>query len=326
MRIASLVIALTTLAALAGLVALLMHLASGADGPNGGITGGRGPANGPRPTLRIGLIPERDIFAQRKRYQALAAYVEQQTGQPVTLVTLNAYESALQECADDQIDACFTGSMLAVLAYEHGTLSIVAKPELEGGVTTYHGVLIVPPDSAIQTPADLKGKRLAMVKLTTAGELFAGDLLVREGLTLGEGPDAVAPVWVGTHDEVIREVLAGRADAGAVKNLRLDAYEAAEGVSLRRLARSGAVPNNALLICHRIPEPLRQHVRRALLTMHEREAGRAALEAFGATRFVPCANGEYAAVYDMLERLGPAWQRANLPNGLIPLPIHRPQE
>ena len=62
-------------------------------------------------------------------------------------------------------------------------------------------------------------------------------------------PNAFKPLWVGTHDDVVSEVMAGRADGGAVKNLRLDVLlKEHPDWKIRRLAEGKEVPNNALLV------------------------------------------------------------------------------
>jgi ABC-type phosphate/phosphonate transport system substrate-binding protein len=127
---------------------------------------------GQGPALRVGLIPERDIFAQRARYRALADYLAERLNRPVELVTNNTYEGVLDDFAADRVDAAFLGSFVAVLAMDRHDVRVVLKPELPGGVTTYRGVILVRPDSAIESIDDLGGCSMAMVKATTAGDLF----------------------------------------------------------------------------------------------------------------------------------------------------------
>jgi ABC-type phosphate/phosphonate transport system substrate-binding protein len=115
--------------------------------------------------------------------------------------------------------------------------------------------------------------------------------------------------WVGTHDTVVSEVAEGRVAAGAAKDLRIEAYEAAHPeVAFRRLATSEPVPNNALVIAPRLAEDIRAQVVAILLAMHEDEEGRSVLATFGAERFVPCAAGEYASVRAMMAAATTVWE------------------
>jgi len=256
--------------------------------------------------LRIGLIPERNIFEQRRRYRALADYLVSRLNAPVELVTESSYLGMLADFEDDRVDVAFLGSLVATMAMRQHDARVVLKPELAGSVTTYHGVLFVRGDSSIQTIEDLAGQSIAMVKATTAADLFPTWTLSRHGMLDGAEPPVVR--WVGTHDDAVREVMAGRVDAGAAKNLRLDDYLAEHPeASVRRLEQGPEVPNNALIVSARLDPALVDQLVEILSTMHESEEGRATLEAFGARRFVPCSAEEYRAIDEMTQDLGDLW-------------------
>ncbi len=263
--------------------------------------------------LYLGLIPERDIFAQRQRYRALADYLADALDRPVELVTSNTYHGALNDMARGRIDGAFMGSMVATLTLDQLQARVLVKPQTADGVTTYRGVIFVRDDSPIQTLDDLAGRSIAMVRTTTAGHLFPIYALARGGMLAGD--DAVVMRWVGTHDQAIEEVFSGRVDAGAAKDLRIDAFESRHtGSRFRRLVSSEAVPNNALIVRRDLDDSQTEQLLRALLRMHEEEAGRQALSMFGAERFVPCGTDEYDAVHDMSGQLGEGWGRLGSPD------------
>jgi len=266
-----------------------------------------GPATNATP-LRLALIPERNIFAQRQRYQSLADDLAEHLNRPVELVSLNTYQSVLDEFAQKHIEGAFVGSMLAVLAYERLGTVVLAKPAHPDGVSTYAGVIIVRDDSPISDIAGLAGRSIALVRTTTAGNLFPIYLFHRNDMLT----DVKRPIfrWVGTHDDVINEVIAGTVDAGAVKNLRLDAYltEHPE-VRIRRLATSDQVPDNGLIVSGDMPADQMRALRETLLKMDQDERGRAALKAFGSKGFAPCRIEDYQAVYRMVDEIGSAWDQ-----------------
>jgi phosphonate transport system substrate-binding protein len=275
--------------------------------PRSGPPEGEVPARALRePALRIGLIPERNIFAQRARYRALADYLAEHLDRPVELVTNNTYEGVLDDFASDRVDAAFLGSLVAVLAMDRHDARVVLKPELPGGVTTYRGVILVRPDSAIESVDDLGGRSIAMVKATMAGDLFPVFEMSRRGLLSSPTPPDM--VWVGTHDAVMQEVMAGRVEAGAAKDLRLLAYEAEQSDRpFRRLAISDPVPNNALMLRKATADELGPQLVEIMLRMDADPAGRQTLAEFGAVRFVPCVAEEYEAIYQMVDVLGERW-------------------
>ncbi len=261
--------------------------------------------------LRIGIIPERDIFEQRKRYLALADELAVELDRPVELVTCSSYQGVLQDLAEKHVDAAFLGSLVAVMAVDRLGCRILVKPQGVDGHTTYRGTIFVRDDSPIRRIEELSGRSLAMVRTTLGGHLYPMVRLFQAGLT--DSPQSPRLVWCGTHDEAIEQVISGKADAGAAKDIRLEAIERQHpGVKLRRLCTGSAVPENALAVDASMSRQLQDQLGKALLTMHDSPAGRAALERFGAARFQPCRIEEYDAVFDLVDAVRDRWQRLNL--------------
>jgi phosphonate transport system substrate-binding protein len=317
-------------AVLAVAVAVLLWLGSRPTGPgvaNQGLDSNPDAAPAPgaalaETPLRLGLVPERDIFAQHRRYRALADWLEPRLRRRVELATLNTYQGVLADLAEQRVEGAFVGSLLAVLARDRHGVRLVAKPETEDGITTYQGVLFVTAASPVTRVEQLAGRPVAMVRATTAGDLFPIHLFDRHGLLDGANPPAIR--WVGTHDQVVEAVLAGRVDAGAAKDLRLEASLAQRpGAQIRRLAVSEPVPTNALVLRSDVAPVFAEALKQALLAMHEQPAGQAALKAFGARRFVPCDPAEYRAIYEMVEALGPQWPKLEIEGPPPTLAAHR---
>ena len=314
MRIARMRISVTVLSIslLALLISMLVWLSQEPQAENGSDTTFKDQEVTDGVPLRLGIIPERSIFEQRRRYRVLANYLSAELGRPVELVTSNTYHGALNDMAAGQTDAAFMGSLVAALTLEQLHAQVLVKPQTTDGVSTYHGVIFVRDDSPIKSMDDLAGRSIAMVRTTTAGHLFP--IYALSELNLLTGENAVKIRWVGTHDQVIHEVQDGHVDAGAAKDLRIDAYEKSDPTTgYRRLSTSEPVPNNALLVSPELDEAFVQQLRQVLLDMDKHEAGRQVLSDFGAAGFLPCEREEYQAVYDMTEELGPGWGMIGLP-------------
>jgi phosphonate transport system substrate-binding protein len=261
--------------------------------------------------IRLGVVPERDLFAQQKRNKALADYLADRIGRPVILVTARSYQQILEDFETGEVDAAFLGSLLTVLALERADCRVLVRPELPDGSTTYRGVILVREDSPIRTVQDLANRRIMLVRMTTAGHLFPMSLLHEHGLQ--DPPKKPALIWVGTHDEVIEQLTAGTADAGAMKDQRLDAYLASHpDARVRRLATSEAVPENALVIRHQVGDEMARRIAEVLLAMPNSAEGREALAEFEVSRFVPCDTSDYASLYDMIDQVRDEWTALEL--------------
>lgn len=258
--------------------------------------------------IRIGLIPERDIFALRKRHQILADYIAGQLGRPVELVTGNSYETVLKDFAEKRIEAAILGSLVTVLCVDRLDARVIAKTELPGGVSTYHGVICVPAESSITSVEQLAGASITLVRTTTGGNLFP----IHELLRLGLMHERNAPrfVWVGTHDEAVDAMMKGLTTAAGAKNLRVSAWlRDHPGRDIRILAQSGEVPENALVVRGDVADTLGAELSRIVMNMDKTDAGRAVLRDYGATRFLPCAIADYKVIYDLVADLGDQWRQ-----------------
>jgi len=270
------------------------------------------------------VVPERDIFVQHKRYQALADYLSAKLGQPVQIAMLNTYQAVLLDLGEKKIDGAFVGSLVAVLAMDRLDARVLVRGDGMGR-DTYCGVLIVPEDSPIRSVADLGGKSVGMVRTTTAGHLFPLWLLTREGLLLTVHTSPAHTVWVGTHDDLVAAVMSGQVDAGAVKDRRLEACLAEHpGWKVRRLAQSASVPEITLVLRADVAPVWGPRLSDTLLRMHEDERGRQTLRELGSSRYIVTLPHEYAAIYDMVDQLGQDWSLMGISGPALRRPSTRP--
>jgi len=260
-----------------------------------------------RQELVIGLLPERNIFRQLERYEPLAAYLSARSGTKIRLTILARYGNIVSNFKSAGLDGAFFGSFTYALAHRRLDVDVIARPLMQNGRSTYFGVILVRRDSGIHDAEGLRGKRFAFVdQATTAGYLLPLDFLAQHGVKdyrtfLGE------TYFTGTHEDVVRDVLDGRADAGAAKSSVLErmAGEDPRVISdLTFLARSPDVPENALALRRDLAPELRTRLRDVLLGMHEDPDGRLALEHLGAVRFIETRDEDYEPVYRLASEAG----------------------
>ncbi len=283
-------------------------------------------------TLVIATIPERSVLRQEERYRPLIHYLYRRLGSQVRirLKHLPSYEQVVEEFMAGKVNAAFFGSLTYALAQTKVGVTAIARPE-KNGVSQYRGLIFTRKDSGIKSWKDLKGRSLAMIEATTAGEIFPKLYLKKYGVDnleafLGD------IVYVGSHDDAILKVLNGEVDAAAAKDLIF--YKLAQEIprlkeEISILATGFPAPENALTIrkdidikcykCHALRtgqqsegkifhrgrwDGLENSLRRALLDLNDTEEGRAVLEQFGADRFVKTTDEDYRELYESLKKLG----------------------
>jgi phosphonate transport system substrate-binding protein len=261
----------------------------------------------PARTLRIGLIPEENIFSQKKRYEPLSEYLSNRVGAKVLLKVLSRYGNIIDNFVSNDLDAAFFGSFTGALALRKLGVEAVARPEWADGTSTYHGLLFVRKESGIRNGADMKGKRFVFVdKATTAGFLLPLHYFQSQGID-DYRTWFQESYYAGTHEGAIYDVLEKRADIGAAKNTVFDRLAAADprvSDELMVLARSPDVPANALFVRKNLDERLKMRLKETLLAMDRDEDGKEVLQGLGARRFIETTEEDYAVVFDFAENVG----------------------
>jgi len=258
-------------------------------------------------TFVIGLSPERNIFRQVERYTPLTDYLSAKCGLDVKPKAFTQYKDIIDGFARPGLDGAFLGSFACALAHRKFGAEPVARVEGLDGSSLHHGLLFVRQDSGIKTAKDMKGKRLAFVdSQTVAGYLLPLVYLRSHGIKnykafFGE------TYFAGTHEDVIYDVLEGKADIGAVKSSVY--HELADQDSriqwkLKILSRSPDVPETTFVLRRDLVPSVRTSIGDALLTMHDDPKGREVLKVFGARKFVAASNEEYQPVIDYARQLG----------------------
>jgi phosphonate transport system substrate-binding protein len=263
--------------------------------------------SGPRPALRIGLIPERNIFSQKKRYEPIAEYLSERLDVDVQLVVLSRYGNIIDNFVSNRLDGAFFGSFTGALAHRKLRVEALARPELSDGTSTYHGLLLVRKDSGIASVEDMKGKRFAFVdKATTAGYLLPLYYFKTHGVD-DLSTWLKETYFAGTHEGVIHDVLERKADIGAAKNTMFSVLAKNDpriSEELSILTRSPDVPENALCVRADLDESLKNGLRIALLSMDQDETGKEILESFGAARFIDTTEDDYTVVFEYADTIG----------------------
>lgn len=257
------------------------------------------PKKPPAAKVRIGLLPEQNLFRQLERYEPLVGYLSRQTGAKIELKILPRYGNIIDNFHSSGLDGAFFGSFTYAIAHAKMGVEVIARPVGLDNTSTYHGLIFVRKDSGIRSALDMKGKRFAFVdKATTAGYLLPLDYFYENAI-----PDfrrhLKESYFTGTHEDAIRDVLDKKADIGAAKNTVFQRLAGEDPRILRELvvlARSPDVPENGLALRRDIDPSLRDRLKETLLRMHLDPDGKKVLEAFGAQKFIETLDRDYDPV------------------------------
>ncbi len=264
-------------------------------------------SQGERPSITIGLIPERNIFTQLDRYEPLASYLSKRIGADIKLKVLTRYGNIIDNFVSAGLDGAFFGSFSYTLAHAKLDLEPIARPESTDGISTYYGLIMVRKDGGIKTVKDMKGKIFAFVdRATTAGYLLPLAYFKENSIDdyqkfLGE------TYFAGTHEAAIYDVLNKKADICAAKDTvftRLAAKDQRLTTELVLLARSPDVPENGLAIKKDLNGTIKDELKKTLLNMDKDTEGVNVLRRFGARKFIETTDDDYGSVYKYVKQIG----------------------
>jgi phosphate/phosphite/phosphonate ABC transporter binding protein len=258
----------------------------------------------------IAVVPELGAIEQEMRYSGIARIIAEEMGVKTQLKHMESYGRIIREFEEGRIDAAFVGSLIYGQLHERLGVIPLARPEF-GKISYYHGIVIVRAGSGIEKFIDLRGKSFAYVPNTSAGELFSRVLLQKNGKA-GEQSFFSRVVRVSTHADAVNLVAEGKVDGAVVKDLVLNRMIRERGKNgpgalkdkIRVLEASPSFPENALVVSPSIDPKQRAQLRDILLACDRKEAGKAALKALGADRFIPTVHEDYSKMYGMAQESG----------------------
>jgi phosphonate transport system substrate-binding protein len=155
-------------------------------------------------------------------FKPLADFLSRRIGQPIEIRVGESYESHLNAIIKGQLDLAYIGPALLVqLKDQSVALHMLAKLQVNGR-STFSGKIFTREGSDIKNLQDLKGRHFAFGSASsTMSYLVPRQMLFEAGIDVN---DFASYHFYNSHDNVALAVLAGDADAGAVKEAVYDKY------------------------------------------------------------------------------------------------------
>ena len=254
--------------------------------------------------LKIGLVPEQDIFTQKKRYEPLLAQLAEKIGVPIEIKILPSYSHVLDQFREFDLDGAFFGSYTGTMAISQLGVEPLVRPQFTDDNATSYAIVFTKKGAAgIRTARDMRGKRLVLVdKESSTGYLLPMAYL--RSLGIGDTDDWFGSVFFsGTHADAVRDVLNGYADIGAVSStifFMLAETDPRVLNELTVLATSIQIPSNPFAVRDGLPGDLKQTLRQQLLALHQSAAGRVILDDLKVKQFTEATKEDYQPLLELI--------------------------
>jgi phosphonate transport system substrate-binding protein len=256
----------------------------------------------PRP-LRVAMSAAFVSEAGVPVYGEIVDYLAQKSGAPLELITGLGYSTITQMLEVGAVEYGFICGYPYVLAHDQPTpkVELVAAPVMKDPRylhrPVYFSDLIVQKDSPIKSIQELHGRTYVYNEETSnSGYNMPRAYLVQLGLTKGHFGKVLRS---GSHEESIRMVAAGLADASFVDSLVLD-YDRVRGLGhaadVRVIHSLGPVATVPLVVSSAAPASARGLLKSRILAMHKDAEGRKILDNALVERFADVADSDYDGI------------------------------
>src|SRR5262249_42710195 len=168
-------------------------------------------------TIIFSYTPVEDPAVYAKTWDGFIKYMEEKTGKKVVFFPVQSNAAQIEAMRSGRLHVAGfnTGSVpIAVNCAGFVPFAIMGTPNGQFG---YEMEIIVPADSPIKTPADLKGKKIAFTSPTSNSGFKAPSAILAADFNLVAEHD-FTPVFSGKHDNSVIGVANKDYDAAAIAN------------------------------------------------------------------------------------------------------------
>lgn len=239
-----------------------------------------------------------------KQYLPLLDYLSRQTGYRFSLYFTENAGDLLKELISGKLQFAAIGAGTYLTAQSGAAIIPLVQGVNAKGEPGYRSILIVAPESRLQSLQDLKGKRVAFGSPTsTQGHWIPRIMLDEAGIALD---DLEEYVYTRSHRTCAEAVIAGKADACGMQDTL--ANRLIKSGSVRALATSAVYPSSGIFSTAAVPVEVRQQVLSALVDFDPQGRDRDGLYHWDRTEmaggFTPASADTYADLRSKSERLG----------------------
>lgn len=255
---------------------------------------GAAPDSDARPqVLTVGVVPQFDLRRIHAVWRPILDELEKRTGLEFALRGAATFSAFERDLAMNEFDLAYINPYEVVAVCEEQGYQPLVRDQQD-----LYGILVVARNSPIHSVHELKGQTVAF----PAPNALGATLMVRAELFDRHGIEVI-PRYVSSHSSVYLNVALEENVAGGGVQKTLQQQKDELQNALRILYKTRSVPAHPLVVHPRVPAPLQEKIRDALLAMWQDPASQALLSRVPYSELRPARIEEYHPLAEMgLER------------------------
>jgi phosphonate transport system substrate-binding protein len=219
-------------------------------------------------TLIFAYTPTEDPAVYQKAWDGFIKHMEKLTGKRVVFFPVQSNAAQYEAMRSGRLHVAGVnagGNALAVNCAGFVPFTMMAAPDNSFG---YEMEILVPADSPIKTPADLKGRKIAFTDATSNSGFKAPSAILKADFNL-EAKRDFEPVFSGKHDNSILGVVNKDYEAAAVANSVLNRMldrKVFDPAKIRSIYKSETFPTTGYGYAHNLEPKLVEKIKEAFFT------------------------------------------------------------
>lgn len=219
-------------------------------------------------TIIFSYTPVEDPAVYAKVWDGFIKHMSKVTGKPVVFFPVQSYAAQYEAMRSGRLHIAGVNTGGNPVAVSCAGLVPFAMMAAEDGSFGYEMEIIVPADSAIQSPADLKGKTLAFTSPTSNSGFKAPSAILKANFGLIAKKDFKTS-FSGKHDNSILGVANKDYEAAAIANSvlkRMISRKAVDPSKLRSIYKSQTFPTTGYGHAHNLHPEVVAKIKQAFFT------------------------------------------------------------
>lgn len=236
-------------------------------------------------------IPPREL---EKVFAPIATEFAEALGREVRFRSSLDYETFAQNLDAQAYDIAFVHPFLyADIASQKNYLPVAARSEV------LTAIVVVKPDSAIKTMADLKGATISLPPESAAVSLLTKSFLTSKGLLPNRD---ITYAHFKSHSSCLHQLLIGETTACGSSGVAVRFFEQKMATQLRVVAETPGIPHSLFAAHSRVPANEREMLIQRIINWQNTDKGRAIIEAGAFGAFKTTTDNDYNVVRAMSAR------------------------